>query len=139
MTAPVVNKKKRIQSDRKHIFAVDGTPDFLELVRALFEIEHYNVTTTNNVPKTFDQIAAGTPDLIIVDLVIGEQQSWDLLEHLHREAATLDIPVILTSTLPGLLNRAQLDSWHYGHHRVIVRPFEIEEILQAVVDLIGPS
>ena len=64
---------------------------------------------------------------------------WDLLEQLHREVATLDIPVILTSTNPRLLDRAQSDVAHYGDARLIVKPFDIEDIIQAVLDTIGPA
>ncbi len=143
MTGPCVAEERiqveRLQMDRQHIFAVDGAPEFLDLVRALFEDEHYNVTTTNFVPRTFDHIAVVKPDLLIIDLVLGEVAGWDLLEQLHREAATLDIPVILTSTNPKLLDRAQSDVARYGDARVIVKPFDIEDIIQAVLDAIGPA
>jgi CheY-like chemotaxis protein len=129
----------RIQTTRKHIFAVDGAPEFLELVRALFEFEHYNVTTTNYIPTTFDQIAAGAPDLIIVDLVIGERQGWELLEHLHSAAATLNIPVIVTSTLPELLERAHADVARFGSSRIIAKPFDVEDIIHTAVELIGTA
>jgi CheY-like chemotaxis protein len=143
MTGPCVAEERleveRLQIDRQHIFAVDGAPEFLDLVRALFQYEHYNVTTTNFVPRTFDQIAVVKPDLLIIDLVLGEVAGWDLLEQLHREAVTLDIPRILTSTNPKLLDRAQADVARYGDARVIVKPFDIEDIIQAVLDAIGPA
>jgi CheY-like chemotaxis protein len=130
---------ERLQVDRQHIFAVDGAPEFLDLVRALFEEEHYNVTTTNFVPRTFEQIAVAKPDLLIIDLAWSQVAGWELLEKLHREAATLDIPVILTATNHKLLDRAQSDVTRYGDPRVIVKPFDIEDIIQTVLDLIGPA
>jgi CheY-like chemotaxis protein len=130
---------ERLQTDRQHIFAVDGAPEFLDLVRALFEQERYNVTTTNFVPRTFDQIAVAKPNLLIVDLVLGEVAGWELLEQLHREAATLNIPVILTATNPKLLDWARADVERYGDARAIVKPFEIDDIIQTVLELIGPA
>ncbi|HEX3246720.1 MAG TPA: response regulator [Chloroflexota bacterium] len=130
---------ERLQVDRQHIFVVDGAPDFLDLVRALFEEEHYNVTTTNFVPRTFDQIAVTKPDLLIVDLVLGQVAGWELLEQLHRGAATLNIPVILSATNPKLLDWARADVERYGDARTIVKPFDIDDIIQTVLDLIGPA
>ena len=130
---------ERLETDRRHIFAVDGTPEFLDVVRALFEFERYNVTTTNFGPPTFDQIAVARPDLLIIDLAWSEVAGWELLEHLHRDAATAAIPVILTSTDPKLLDRARLDVARYGDPRVIVKPFDIQDIIQTVLDLIGPA
>ena len=45
----------RSQEGRKHIFAINGSPEFLNIVRELFQEEAYNVTTTNFVPNSFDQ------------------------------------------------------------------------------------
>jgi CheY-like chemotaxis protein len=72
----------RSQEQRKHIFAINGSPDFLNIVRELFQEEAYNVTTTNFVPTSFDQIAMAQPDALIVDVVVGERAGWDLLEQL---------------------------------------------------------
>lgn len=46
------------QGRRQHILAVNGDPDFLNILRTLLQDERFNVTTTNYVPRTFAQIAA---------------------------------------------------------------------------------
>ena len=72
--------------DRKHVFVVNGEPDFLDIMRDLLQGERYNVTTTNFVPRTFDQIAALRPDLLIVDLAVDDRAGWELLERLQASA-----------------------------------------------------
>jgi hypothetical protein len=69
----------RSQEGRKHIFVINGVPEFLNLMRDLFQDERYNVTTTNFVPRSFEQIAALQPDGLIIDVVVGQQaagNSW---------------------------------------------------------------
>lgn len=61
------------QMRRQHIFAVNGSPGFLEILRELLQAEQYNVTTTNFVPSTFDQVRALQSDLLVVDLAVGER------------------------------------------------------------------
>src|SRR3954469_7274936 len=95
----------RRQEDRKHIFAINGAPEFLNLVRELFQEEGYNVTTTNYVPKSYEQIAALQPDALIVDVVVGQQAGWELLERLHAELETTGIPVWVISTNPSFWRR----------------------------------
>ena len=73
----------RRQEGRKHIFAINGSPDFLNIVRELFQEKAYNVTTTNFVPNSFDQIQALQPDALIVDVAVGQSAGWELLEQLH--------------------------------------------------------
>jgi CheY-like chemotaxis protein len=80
------------QMRRQHIFVVNGSADFLDVVRNLLQDEDYNVTTTNFVPRTFKQFETARPALLIVDLIHGEMAGWDLLAELRHEAATRDIP-----------------------------------------------
>ena len=122
----------RSQEQRKHIFAIDGSPDFLNVVRELFQDEGYNVTTTNYVPNSFAQIAALDPDALIVDIVVGQRVGWELLEHLNAAAATTGIPVLIVSTDPRLLERAQEQAARYGNHRYLIKPFGIDDILAQI-------
>ena len=89
---------ERRQMGRKHVFAVNDSPAVLDVVRQLLLDEAYNVTTTNYVPRTFEQIAGLAPDLLVLDLAISQRAGWDLLERLHAEAATRAIPVLVTAT-----------------------------------------
>ena len=102
--------------------AIDGSPDFLNIVRELFQDEGYNVTTTNYVPTSFEQIATAHPDALIVDVVVGEQAGWELLEQLEADADTAGIPVLVLSTSPRLLQRAQEQAGRYGTHRYLDKP-----------------
>jgi CheY-like chemotaxis protein len=127
------------QMQRQHIFVVNGSADFLDVVRELLQDEHYNVTTTNFVPKTFQQIETARPSLLIVDLIHGEMAGWDLLAELRREAATRDIPVILVSTSRQFLEKAEAERVIWGGDRYFLKPFSLDELLQAIQELIGPA
>jgi CheY-like chemotaxis protein len=124
---------------RQHIFVVNGAPAFLNLLRELLQDERYNVTTTNYLPDTFDQIEALTPDLLMVDVVVGQQAGWDLLDRLHQDAETRHLPVIVFSTAPALLGRARALDTPGGTRRFLAKPFDIEEVLTLVAALIGPA
>jgi len=124
---------------RKHVFCINGSSAFLDVVRELLEDESYNVTTTNFVPLTYDQIAVLKPDLLIVDVVVGIQAGWDLLEHLRNEMTTRGIPLIVTSTSQLLLNRAEELAQPNGQKLYLVMPFDIDAMLKMVDNLIGPA
>ena len=129
----------RCQEQRKHIFAINGSPDFLNVIRDLFQEEHYNVTTTNYVPNSFEQIAALDPDALIVDIVVGQRVGWELLEQLHAEAATTGIPVLIVSTDPRLLERAQEQAARFGDHRYLIKPFGLDDLLAQIREMIGAA
>lgn len=125
------------QLGRKHIFAVNSDPVFLDLVRTLLQGESYNVTTTNHVPRTFNQIVALRPDLIIINLTPREFSGWNLLERLYGEALTHQIPMIVTSTNPQFLDHARRNSELYGERRYIVLPLDLDVLLRTIHSLIG--
>jgi DNA-binding response OmpR family regulator len=127
------------QMQRQHIFVVNGSADFLDVVRELLQDEHYNVTTTNFVPHTFKQIETARPSLLIIDLIHGEMAGWDLLAELRHEAATRDIPVILVSTSKQLLEKAETERVIWGGDRYFLKPFSLDELLRAIQELIGPA
>jgi CheY-like chemotaxis protein len=127
------------QRGRKHVFVVNGEPDFLNLMRELLQDEDFNVTTTNYVPETFQTIEVLAPDLIVADLVVGQRAGWELLEQLRAGAATRGIPVILASTDPKLLERAEADTERYGEHESFVKPFSVERVVALIHDVIGPA
>jgi DNA-binding response OmpR family regulator len=124
---------------RKHILVLNSNPDFLDLVRQVLEHASYLATATNFVPRSFEQIAALEPDLLIFDLAIHQQAGWDLLERLAREALTHDLPVIVISTDQALLDRAEREQARYGGRSWIVKPFHIDELLAEIDRLIGPA
>lgn len=139
MTSPLDLPEVRTQEGRKHIFVINGVPEFLNLMRDVFQDERYNVTTTNFVPNSFDQIAALQPDALIVDIVVGQQAGWELLERLYTGVSTTGIPVLVVSTDPRLLEKAQEQAARFGTHHYLVKPFDLDELLAAIGDMIGKA
>ncbi len=127
------------QMQRQHIFVVNGSVEFLDIMRELLQDEQYNVTTTNFVPDTFAQIESANPSLLLIDLVVGEEAGWDLLTSLRRGATTQQIPVILVSTTSSLLDRAREEHVAFGNERYLVKPFDLDELLTMVQDLVGKA
>jgi chemosensory pili system protein ChpA (sensor histidine kinase/response regulator) len=134
-----MSDRERQQMQRKHVFCVNGSATFLEFVRMLLEEESYNVTTTNFVPATFAQIVALAPDLIIIDLEVGLRAGFDLLDRLRSDAVTAQLPVIIVSTDQKLLDEARHHREDIPPTRFLAKPFNIEEMLDAVHVLIGAA
>jgi CheY-like chemotaxis protein len=128
-----------VQMRRQHIFVVNGSAAFLDVVRELLQDEQYNVTTTNFVPLTFKQIETAQPSLLIIDLIHGERAGWDLLAELRHEAATREIPVILASTSKQLLEKAETERVIWGGDRYLLKPLSMDKLLQAIQELVGAA
>jgi DNA-binding response OmpR family regulator len=127
------------QMTRKHVYVVNGSPEFLDIVRELLQEENYNVTTTNFVPRSFETIEAAQPSMLIIDLVIGESAGWDLLARLRNAASTRDIPILLVSTRPHLLDEARDHHDEFGGDRHLLKPFDLDDLLGLIEELIGKA
>ena len=132
-------RAERAQMGRRHIFVVNGEPALLNLMRDLLQSERYNVTTTNFLPATIEQIAALRPDLLVIDLAVGARAGWELLAELRHGAATRRIPVLVVSTSEALIARARADPATWGGDRFLAKPFDIKDVLAAVDELIGTA
>ena len=127
----------RSQARRRHVFAINTSPEFLNIVRELFQEEGYNVTTTNFAPNSFTQIEALKPDALIIDIAIGQEAGWDLLEQLDADADTAGIPVLVVSTDPKLLAHAEEQAARYGKHRFLAKPLDLDAMLTNIKEMIG--
>jgi CheY-like chemotaxis protein len=125
------------QMTRQHVYVVNGSPDFLDVIRELLQDEHYNVTTTNFVPLSFETIEAARPALLVIDLVLGERAGWELLHQLRVSASTRGIPVLLVSTTARLLDDAKEKYKNFGETRYLIKPFDLDDLLALIHDMIG--
>src|SRR5215217_5556147 len=130
---------RRSQVQRRHVFAINTSPEFLNIVRELFQEEGYNVTTTNFAPNSFKQIEALQPDALIIDIAIGQEAGWDLLEQLGEDADTAGIPALILSTDPRLLAHAEAHAARYGTHRFLAKPLDLDAMLQAIQEMTGEA
>ena len=109
------------------------------MVRVLRQEERYNVTTTNYLPRTWQQIAAlqslAAPDR---PPLFG-RAGWEVLEQLHAAGVTPRIPIIVTSTDPHTLQRMEQDYDRYGGDKLVAKPLDIDVLLEAIRTLIGPA
>jgi len=127
------------QGQRRHVFAINASPEFLNIVRELFQEEGYNVTTTNFAPNSFAQIEALQPDALIIDIAIGQEAGWELLDQLGADADTAGIPALVVSTDPRLPAHAEAHATRYGAHRFLAKPLDLEAMLEAIQEMIGDA
>jgi CheY-like chemotaxis protein len=126
------------RTPRKHIFAVNGSPDFLLIVREVLADEGYAVTTSDFEPNVFTRVVMRHPDALIVDVAVGESAGWDLLRRLFLEAKTSDIPVLVTSTSPELLEQAREEAGWYGTNRsFLTKPMDLDELVRTIRKMVG--
>lgn len=127
----------------KRILVVDDRSELLHLMRRVLEDEQYQVSILQNGRDAFSQAKTGLPDLLILDLKLGDLSGQDVLKELKADTVTADIPIIVyTAAVLEAEEVAQLladDPEHYGNVRLLRKPFELDDLLDSVGELLEKS
>jgi DNA-binding response OmpR family regulator len=127
----------------KRILVVDDKANLLSLMRMILEDEQYQVSVLQDGKNAVDYVRATEPDLIILDLKLGDTSGLDILQSLKAQRATADIPVIVyTAAVIEAEEVEQLiahDPARYTGVSVLQKPFELDALLDQVQSVLGTA
>lgn len=85
---------------REHtVLAVDDNADMLALFERYLIPHGYRVLTAQNADTALELVRHTQPFVLLLDLMMPDQDGWELLQTLVTQAATRDVPVIVCSVL----------------------------------------
>ena len=115
------------------IAVIDDDAVFLDLMQDLLGLgEGYEVITSSDWLDSFSFLKHVEPDLVILDLMMGREQSgWAILELLHEDEATRDIPVIVCSAAAPALDQ-HADRLRRGLVSAMAKPFDVDALLEEI-------
>ncbi|HEY1348071.1 MAG TPA: response regulator [Ktedonobacteraceae bacterium] len=111
------------------ILVINDTQQILDLFRAILEDEHHEVLLSGTPILKASEVEQIHPDLIILDVVFGDQQSgWQMLQMLRMQPATTCLPIILCT---AALREVQEQEGYLITQgvRVLYKPFDIDDLL----------
>jgi DNA-binding response OmpR family regulator len=118
------------------ILVVNDTQEILELFRMLLEEEGYEVVLSGFPIQQMSDIEQIHPDLIILDLVFGDQRSgWQMLQMLKMKRSTASIPVIVCTAALSMVREQEGYLVSQGVH-VVFKPFDIDHLLTNIKQLV---
>lgn len=114
------------------ILVINDDQEILTLFEEILRDAGYTVLLYSSAIRDLAEIERLQPDLIIIDYLIGHEDSgWQLLQKIKMRRATATIPIIVCTAATKLLLET---SGYLLSKRVIAvpKPFDIEELLAAV-------
>ncbi len=122
------------------ISVINDNPEFLELMSAILDDDAgYAVTLLTGDSTAVDDIAASSPDLIIVDLLLGGASGWDIVALARAHERLADVPIIICSADVVALRDRESELEEIGRVHVLAKPFGIDEVTALVERLIGTA
>lgn len=114
----------------RRILAVDDNEDILEIMKLILEDFGYEVTTLADGTLIFDVIDSAHPDLILLDVMLGNADGRELCKQIKLKKETHDIPVILVSASHQVAERLSLNNG--APDDFLAKPFDINDLLEKV-------
>jgi DNA-binding response OmpR family regulator len=125
----------------KQILIIDDQSQLLSLMRRILEDEQYQVSILQNGKDGFSQMKVLLPDLLILDLKLGDVSGQDVLKQLKEDAVTAEIPVIVyTAAVLEAEEVARMiasDPKLYQRVYLVHKPFELDDLLALVEQIVN--
>ena|ERR1700744_5007840 len=112
----------------KRILFVDDDVDLLLTVKALLGRKGFEVATTTSCKEALEILRAFQPDLILLDINVGDDDGRLVCRQIKEQAAYAHVPVILVSANDEAL-RTYRD---YRADSVVKKPFDFSELVESL-------
>jgi two-component system, OmpR family, response regulator len=113
---------------RAQILYIDDDPTLQQMVRNYLEGRNLLVVSGSGGRDVARQFGVGTPDLVILDLRLGQEDGLDLLREIRSHS---DVPVIITTGY----RRDEVDrvvGLELGADDYLMKPFGLRELLARI-------
>jgi DNA-binding response OmpR family regulator len=114
----------------RRILAVDDNDDILEVIKFVLEDFGYTVDTLSDGQYLFEKIKEHTPDLILLDIMLGNMDGRDLCKHIKEREETHKIPVIMISASHTVASTLSYESG--APDDFLAKPFDIYVLVNKV-------
>ena len=111
------------------ILVVDDDKDILEVLQYILEDSGYEVDTLSDGHFLFDKIKEHAPDLILLDIMLGNMDGRELCKNVKTKQETHDIPVIMISASHNVADTLHQQG---GPDDFIAKPFDINVLLDRI-------
>jgi CheY-like chemotaxis protein len=128
------------------ILVIDDDADVRDSVKYVLDLAGYTVATAQSATEALGQLALVTTDLVITDIVMPKIDGVQAIQMIRRAFPHVRIVAIsgggnfgAAAYQPAAIktNAYLASALDAGAHLVLLKPFETEDLLQAVEEVLG--
>lgn len=116
------------------IYIVDDDKDLLSVMQPLLLKKGFDVSAFATWDEAANSLQVSEPQLILLDVFLSGIDGLELCQKLKTSPRTKHIPVLLFSAFPRIAESAVHD---YGADDFIAKPFEVNELIAKVHDVLS--
>ena len=117
------------------ILVIDDDPTFVKLAATMLSANGYDVLTATEAPAGLEIAMKGSPDLIVLDVMMPIINGYNICRMMKSEEGHRDIPIIL------LTSRSAKEDLKIGHEvgadSYLFKPLNTDALLTKIQELLG--
>jgi CheY-like chemotaxis protein len=130
----------------QRILVIDDERDVRDSVKCVLDLAGYEVLTAENVPEALEQLKRTPMDLVITDIIMPKMNGVQAIESIRRAFPMVRIVAISGGGNFGVAgyqptaiatNAYLRSAEEAGAHVVLTKPFEFDDLIEAVEKLLG--
>jgi DNA-binding response OmpR family regulator len=114
----------------KKVLIVDDEVEFAAMVKMRLEANGYAVDTASNGEDCLRKVAAGSPNLILLDVMMPGMDGFQTLWKLRETPGSESIPVVMLTARGE--SKSILKAQDYSVTDYLIKPCDSEELLRVV-------
>jgi len=111
----------------KKVLVVDDDPGIADLIRYYLQSAGHQAVLASRGQEVMAAALREKPDLIILDVLLPDENGFEVLRELKDEPKTLEIPVVILSVIHDQETGFQLGAVDY-----LVKPLQGEQLLSSI-------
>jgi signal transduction histidine kinase/DNA-binding response OmpR family regulator len=112
------------------VLVIEDAPDAQFMYERILNSSQFQPYPARTVAQAEAALGRIAPAAIVLDLVIGGEEAWDLLIRLKRDARTHHVPIVIVSVLA-----AQRKGLSLGADAFLVKPIEPDTLVETLEGL----
>ncbi|PKP34160.1 MAG: hypothetical protein CVU00_08090 [Bacteroidetes bacterium HGW-Bacteroidetes-17] len=127
--------KKNSTSELYKVLVVEDSPTQAEKLRYTLENKNFEVRVAKNGKIALDMLKKFKPNMVISDIVMPEMNGYDLCKEIKSMENTMDIPVILLTSLTNAED--VLEGLACGADNFLTKPYNEDYLLSHIDRIIA--
>jgi DNA-binding response OmpR family regulator len=111
----------------RRVLVVDDEPQVVWVLQLALDAEGYEVLTARNGVEAMAQIAAGHPELMVLDVMMPRMDGWSVMRELAKLPVEQRPRVVMVTALASGRDRAT--AAELGVDAYLPKPFDMDHLL----------